>query len=76
MQDLSGAGRVKMSTVVLMNPDASLQQFLDKDFNALRKVCSHITLYGDNTDGGDLSVSSLGHPCHLCHTRATIRLQH
>ena len=26
---------------VLMNPDASLQQFLDKDFHALRRVCPH-----------------------------------
>lgn len=34
-----------------MNPDASLQQFLEKDFSALRKLCSHVTLYGDNTDG-------------------------
>jgi len=42
---------VRLSTCTLMNPDASLQQFLDKDFTALRRVCSHITLYGDNTDG-------------------------
>lgn len=47
----SASLKVKLSTVVLMNPDASLQRFLDHDYAALRRVCSHITLYGDNSDG-------------------------
>ena len=41
----------RLATTLLMNPDASLDRFLATDFNNLRRVCDHITLYADHADG-------------------------
>ena len=49
--EASPVGRVRMSTCILINPDASLEQFKARDFPLLRKVCDHITLYADHADG-------------------------
>ena len=40
---------MKVSTIILLNPDYGLENFLKKDggYENLNQFCSHITLYGD-----------------------------
>ena len=40
----------RMTTVTLMSPDYPLDQFVNEDFAILRSLCSHITVYGDQSD--------------------------
>lgn len=45
--------RIKLSAVVLLNPDFELSKFVADNggFDQLRSFCDHITMYGDRTDG-------------------------
>lgn len=45
------AGKLRLATAVLMNPDSPLDKFIDNDFARLRHLCEHITLYADQADG-------------------------
>ena len=47
----ASSGRLRLATTVLLHPDSSLDRFLAKDFSLLRRMCEHITLYADHTDG-------------------------
>ena len=40
----------RMSTCILINPDADLKRFHHTDYAHLRGVCDHITMYGDHAD--------------------------
>jgi hypothetical protein len=41
---------LRLATVTLLNPDYPWTTFVEKDFEVLRKYCSHITMYGDTSD--------------------------
>jgi len=43
-------GGLQVATVLLLNPDYPLDVFLQEEYEDLRDVCSHITLYGDTKD--------------------------
>lgn len=42
---------VSLETVILLNPDSGLREFIEYEFDALVEMCDHITLYADHTDG-------------------------
>lgn len=42
--------KIMVKTVILLNPDYSLNKFLEKDFFLLRTHCNHIVMYGDTRD--------------------------
>jgi esterase/lipase superfamily enzyme len=42
--------KIMLETVMLLNPDCSLHEFLTRDFINLKRYCNHITLYADHTD--------------------------
>lgn len=72
-----GAGRLRMSTAILINPDASLDRFQRTDYGLLRRVCDHITLYGDHADGAlfysetfNRTLALGKHPFQLYHAEA------
>ena len=46
-----GEAKIRVSTCILINPDASLERFKQKDYALLRSICDHITMYGDHADG-------------------------
>ena len=41
----------QVSTIVFLNPDAPLQEFVTSDYDILFKCCHHITIYADHLDG-------------------------
>ncbi|KEG02517.1 conserved Plasmodium protein, unknown function [Plasmodium vinckei vinckei] len=42
--------QIIVKTIILLNPDYSLDKFLEKDFFLLRSHCNHIVMYGDTRD--------------------------
>eukprot|EP00667_Euglena_gracilis_P009699 EG_transcript_9865 len=45
-----GPSQLQLTTCTLLNPDYEHQTFITRDFETLRSLCSHITLYGDTRD--------------------------
>ncbi|CAG8434123.1 10039_t:CDS:2 [Funneliformis mosseae] len=41
---------MKLSTVTLLNPDTSLNKFLNQDYANLNRYCDHITIYSNERD--------------------------
>jgi esterase/lipase superfamily enzyme len=46
-----GEGALSLSTCVLMNPDSFLDEFKESQYQKLRAMTDHITLYADRDDG-------------------------
>ncbi|VTZ69351.1 conserved Plasmodium protein, unknown function [Plasmodium chabaudi chabaudi] len=42
--------QIIVKTIILLNPDYSLDKFLETDFFLLRSHCNHIVMYGDTRD--------------------------
>ena len=42
--------KARLATCLMMSPDYPLKQFIQHDFNRLRRLCSVITLYCDRSD--------------------------
>eukprot|EP01053_Blabericola_migrator_P006721 Blabericola_migrator_1__6720@NODE_33_length_18162_cov_161_418900_g29_i0_p1_GENE_NODE_33_length_18162_cov_161_418900_g29_i0NODE_33_length_18162_cov_161_418900_g29_i0_p1_ORF_typecomplete_len1130_score209_68DUF900/PF05990_12/1_1e33Lipase/PF00151_19/0_0018DUF2457/PF10446_9/0_031Abhydrolase_6/PF12697_7/0_07Lipase_2/PF01674_18/0_052DUF676/PF05057_14/0_17Glyco_tranf_2_4/PF13704_6/8_4Glyco_tranf_2_4/PF13704_6/1_2e03Glyco_tranf_2_4/PF13704_6/1_5e04Glyco_tranf_2_4/PF13704_6/1_2e04Glyco_tranf_2_4/PF13704_6 len=47
----SWIGKLHLLTTTFMNPEYALEEFISQDYNILRSVCSHITIYADANDG-------------------------
>jgi hypothetical protein len=43
--------KIPLATTLLMNPDSPIDRFVSIEFARLRRVCDHITLYADHSDG-------------------------
>ena len=43
--------QICLASTLLMNPDSPLDNFIEDDHANLRRVCDHITLYADHSDG-------------------------
>ena len=41
---------LRIATCVLLHPDAPLEDFVERHFAKLKKLCKHIAIYADETD--------------------------
>lgn len=42
--------KMKLSSITLLNPDTSLSQFVNADYQQISKYCNHITVYTNKRD--------------------------